>query len=74
VLDQVKIGQLVAPKDPGALANAIIRYLQDPHLAQVAGDQAHNIAAERYSVTRMVTEVEAVYREVATREGASSAP
>jgi len=71
VLDQVKIGQLIAPQDLNGLAESVVRYLRDPHASQLAADRAHSIAAERYSMTRMVSEVESVYRQVATRENAS---
>jgi glycosyltransferase involved in cell wall biosynthesis len=74
VLDQVKIGQLVAPKDLAGLAEAVVRYLRDPDACRAAGERAHAVAAERYSMSRMVTEVEAVYKDVATRENASSTP
>ena len=67
VLDQAKVGRLAEPGDVDGLADAVVGLLQDPDAARSSGERAHEIAAERYSMDRMVSEVEAVYREVAAR-------
>lgn len=71
VLDQVKIGQLVVPQDVTGLAESVVRFLREPDTARLAGERAHAVASERYSIARMVSEVETVYKDVATRESVS---
>jgi len=55
---------LVPPRDPGALAGAILALLDDPALAaRLAGQAAAD--SRRYDVRRTVAELEAVYEELA---------
>jgi len=46
------------------LAEAIIQFLQDRELACRAAGEARAVVKERYSLDRMVDQVEAVYREL----------
>lgn len=71
VLDQASI-VAVEPEDPRGLAAAVTRFLQDEGAARRAAEQARAVAQERYSIGRMVAEIEAVYREVARRERVAS--
>lgn len=64
VLEQGGIGTLVEPGDPSGLASAIIRVLQDGEAACREAGKARAIVKERYSISRMVDAVEAVYREL----------
>ncbi len=60
-------GWLVPPEDPAALAEGIARMLRDPSRAAQFGQEARRRAQERFSLERMVREVEAVYHEVVHR-------
>jgi phosphatidyl-myo-inositol alpha-mannosyltransferase len=56
-------GILVPPRDPGVLADAVGRMLDDRDLALAFGDAGRE-RARRYSWETVAGEVEAVYREV----------
>jgi glycosyltransferase involved in cell wall biosynthesis len=56
-------GVTVPPRDPPALAHAILRYLQDPALAGRTGQAAARRARERYSLARLGEAYLQVYRE-----------
>lgn len=60
-----RTGLLVPPRDPGALADALIRVLDDPPLAQRMGEEAGRVARERFTTERMVEQTLGVYGEVA---------
>lgn len=64
VLDQGGAGAIVEPGDIHALAEAIVRFLQNGELADRAAGHARAVVKERYSLNRMVDQVEAVYEEV----------
>ena len=55
-------GRLVPPEDPGALAAALGRLLQDAALRRRMGREARTRAKECFAVSRMVREHEAIYR------------
>ena len=57
-------GLLVPPKDPGALANAIIRFLSDKKSAQQMGMAARKRVEQEFSVEKMVSETEKVYMDL----------
>ncbi len=67
VLEQSGVGTLVEPGDPKALGHAVLRYLQDGELACRSAGQARAVVRERYTLARMVDQVEAVYRELCER-------
>jgi phosphatidyl-myo-inositol alpha-mannosyltransferase len=56
-------GVLVPPRDPGALAGAVGRLLDDPEAARRFGDAGRERAG-RYSWNAVAREIEAVYAEV----------
>lgn len=59
-IEQAKLGMLVDPEDPGALANGIIKLLQDPELRQQMGKNGRKYVVENRSwesVARRVAEV-----------------
>jgi len=61
VTDQ-KTGLLVPPRDPAALATAIVRLAEDPSLVEFLGNNA-KIAAERFSRDHSIDSVVNVYRD-----------
>lgn len=60
-------GTVVDPTRVGDLARAILRYLARPDLAEDHGRQARVRALREFSLSRMVSEVEAVHEEVFRR-------
>src|SRR3989338_4568903 len=64
VLDQERIGLTVEPEDPAALAQAIVQWLRNGEAACRAAGAARAVVKERYSLTRMVDQVDAVYRQL----------
>ena len=58
-------GLLVAPRDHVAMANAIVRLLQDPGLREAMGKAGLARARATFSVERMVEETLSVYRRAA---------
>jgi glycosyltransferase involved in cell wall biosynthesis len=54
-------GILVPPKDPSALARAVIRVLNDKELARTMGLSAREKVEQEFSVEKMVAESEEVY-------------
>ncbi len=59
-----KTGLLVAPKDPSALAEAIIRFLKDPDFAKQVGAQARKFIQENFSSETMAAKTLQMYQEV----------
>jgi glycosyltransferase involved in cell wall biosynthesis len=60
-------GLVVPPASPEALADALVRVLEDRRSALRRADRARAFVAERLSVARMAAEHEALYRRVAAR-------
>jgi len=58
-------GLLVPPRDPAALADAIVRLLGDPAMRERMGESGQRIVRERFGLERMADELVAVYRDVA---------
>ncbi|MDX6582326.1 MAG: hypothetical protein QOI10_1510 [Solirubrobacterales bacterium] len=58
-------GRLVAARDPGALAGAIVDLIDDPQRARLLGEAARRRVIERFSFGGMVEGTLAVYGEVA---------
>ena len=59
VIDEVT-GLLVPPNEPQRLASAVLRILNDRHLAQRMGNAARARVQAQFSVPRLVTAVEAL--------------
>lgn len=59
-------GMLVSPQDSGALAKAIIRVLNDKNIANKMGTAARKKVEREFSVGKMVSETESIYRSLLT--------
>jgi glycosyltransferase involved in cell wall biosynthesis len=67
IVDVIKDGEtglLVPQKDPEALAEAVLRVLQDPALARRLGEQGYVYATEFFDWDQITDRLEAVYRRV----------
>ena len=64
VIKDWETGLLVPEKDPEALAQAVLRLLEDPPLARRLGEQGYLYATEFFDWDRITDRVEAVYRRV----------
>jgi glycosyltransferase involved in cell wall biosynthesis len=60
-------GALVATDDPGATADALVRFIEDPGLRRRAGEAAHRHAVEQFSMDRSVEGHWAALAEVLRR-------
>jgi glycosyltransferase involved in cell wall biosynthesis len=70
LLEGGRYGELVPPGNPAALAAAIVRAIRhrDDALARASEGRAHVLT--RYTVTRLVLDVDALYRELLTEKRA----
>lgn len=59
-----RTGLLVPPRDAAALADALIRVLDDSQLARGMGQRAGKVVRERFTTERMVEQTLGVYGEV----------
>lgn len=62
-------GLLVPPRDPSALADAMIRLLADPERRTGMGEAGRKRASERFSMERMVGGMAALYESLAKGDG-----
>lgn len=59
-----RTGSLVPPRDPAALADAILVYLADPGLVRSHGAAGRTVALERFDLGRMIRDYEEVYESI----------
>lgn len=64
IIEDGEQGLLVAPGDPSALADAVIRILADRGLASSMGRKGRLRVQERFHVRQYVDDVQAIYREL----------
>ncbi|MGC9398865.1 MAG: glycosyltransferase [Anaerolineae bacterium] len=64
-------GLLVPPRDPHALADAILRLLRDPALRRRMGEAGRARVAAHFSVEQMVRKIEALYEQLLAQKGLS---
>lgn len=62
-------GILVPARDPPAMANALLSLLRDPVRARAMGEAGRRRAADRFSIGKMVTEVERLYERLRSGVG-----
>jgi glycosyltransferase involved in cell wall biosynthesis len=60
-------GLLVAPAQPRSLAAALTRMAADAELRARCGAEGRNLALSRFGAARLLSETEALYRELAAR-------
>ena len=65
IVEDGRTGELVAPRDPAAMARAIIGLLHDPARCARMGRHARERVLAHYTAGQYVAGVEAVYRELA---------
>jgi sugar transferase (PEP-CTERM/EpsH1 system associated) len=68
VIDQGVTGQLVAPRDPDAMAAALAPYLCDPALAAAHGAAGRARVLARYSMPAMVAGYKSLYDSLCERK------
>jgi len=64
IIEDGLTGKLIRKDDPEALAQAINDLLENPRECSRLGRNAQLAARERYSLARMASDTERVYREV----------
>ena len=67
VLEESGVGVLVEPGDVPGLAASVVNFLQHGEAACRAAGEARAAVKQRYSLSRMVDQVEEVYRAVSER-------
>ena len=64
VIQDAETGYLVPPKQPQALAAAILELFRNPQTAEQMGQRAQLFVKERFSVDRLVCDTESLYEEL----------
>jgi glycosyltransferase involved in cell wall biosynthesis len=64
VIINAESGLLVPPRDPEALARALVRLLQDQDFRGKLGRRGRDLVVERFSIEQMAAEIEAVYHVI----------
>lgn len=67
-------GLLVPPADPDALAEALLRYMNDPTLARRYAKAARRVVETRFSLARMVADYCALYESALAAAGIALPP
>jgi glycosyltransferase involved in cell wall biosynthesis len=61
----------VLPLDPAQISSALARQLSDPALRSAQSTAARELATERFALSHVADELEALYARVATKQGAA---
>jgi glycosyltransferase involved in cell wall biosynthesis len=69
VVKDGETGLLVPPRDPEAMAQAILRLLSRPDTGQQLGEAGRRQAFPRHSVGRLLADVERLYLDLAREKG-----
>lgn len=64
VVQHMKTGLLVPPRDSKKLAEAILFALRNPRIADSLGYQGHQLVCEKFSFEKIIGKVEEVYKSV----------
>jgi glycosyltransferase involved in cell wall biosynthesis len=62
VLEQGACGQLIQPKSPGEIADAVRALLRDPARRKALGERAYERVEQEYSIVRTVQSYQALYQ------------
>jgi colanic acid biosynthesis glycosyl transferase WcaI len=60
-------GLVVAPEDPGALADAVLELYADPTQAEILGQRGREFALDRYSFDQALNQYEALFAAVTSK-------
>lgn len=71
-IEHEKNGLLVSPESPTALAEAIIRLLEDPELARSMARRGREVFESRFTIDRSVEGMVDLYKRISQREEVSS--
>jgi glycosyltransferase involved in cell wall biosynthesis len=74
LIDDGVHGYLVPPRDPGALADAVARLLEDPDLRAELGRRGRERQQLEFDFDAMVRRLEAIYDELASRRRGVETP
>ncbi len=77
VLEIVRHGEtglLVPPRDPPALARALIEVLRSPERARAMGRRGREVVEQLFTIERHVAEIDALYRQACRGPGEGDAP
>jgi glycosyltransferase involved in cell wall biosynthesis len=64
-----KTGVLVPPRDPTALAAAVLELLRDEPFARALGQTASAAVVERFATARLLRDIQALYANLLDRKG-----
>jgi len=64
-------GHLVPPRDPEALADAILHLIQNPDALARMGQSARAMTQERFTLERLLSDIENLYRQLLIEKGIS---
>ncbi len=68
VIDDHRTGLMIPPADSKALAEAVLKLLNDPEMARRIGRHGQELVQKKFGVSRMVEGYAALYREVLRAE------
>ena len=69
LVQEGKNGLLVPPGDPVALAQGIIRIIEDPEMARLFGGRGREEIRARYGVQRLASDLGRLYCDLLARKG-----
>lgn len=64
IVEDARTGDLVPPRDPAAMASAILALVRDPARSQRMGGHARERVLQHYTAAQYVAGIDAVYREL----------
>jgi glycosyltransferase involved in cell wall biosynthesis len=68
MVEHEKTGLIVPPGDPDALAQALLRLLREPEMAQRLGKAARNRYQKRYRPEVMTRKLESLFTDLVRRK------
>jgi glycosyltransferase involved in cell wall biosynthesis len=74
VLDGGRLGVLVPPRDPAALADGIAQLVSNPALRLTLATRAAPVALERYDVQRLLSDIRSLYLELLDAKTSRKSP